>query len=291
MTTTAEPLDAPAIVPGVYDIPAEVYHADPVPGGSLSSSGARKLLPPSCPARFKWERDNPPPPKKVFEVGTAAHKLVLGTGPELVLVDKARWDTDETKAKVAEIRARGAVPLKRSDWDHVHGMAAALRRHPIASALFAPERGQAEQALLWQDRATGVWRRALLDHLPHPTSGRMVVADYKSTTSSSPATARKTVFNYGYHCQGGWYLDGVEALGLARDPAFVLVMQEKEPPYLITVVQLDHESIQLGRELNRRAIDTYARCVETGHWPGYSDQIELITPPAWAASTHHEEYM
>jgi len=30
--------------PGVYDIPAEAYHADPVPGGSLSASGARDLL-------------------------------------------------------------------------------------------------------------------------------------------------------------------------------------------------------------------------------------------------------
>lgn len=285
-------LDAPAaLVPGVYDIPADVYHADPVPGGSLSSSGARKLLPPSCPARFKWERDNPPGPKKVFEIGTAAHKLVLGTGPDLVLVDKARWDDKETKAKVAEIREAGGVPLKRAEWDQVHAMADALRRHPWASQLLSPERGQAEQALIWQDRATGVWRRALLDHLPHPTSGRTVIADYKTTTSAHPDAARKTVFNYGYHCQAGWYLDGVEALGLAHDPAFVLVLQEKDPPYLVTVVQLDHDSIQLGRERNRRALDIYATCVETGHWPGYSDQIELISPPAWAFTTDHEEYM
>ncbi len=30
-------------VAGVYDIPADVYHADPVEGGSLSSTGARTL--------------------------------------------------------------------------------------------------------------------------------------------------------------------------------------------------------------------------------------------------------
>jgi len=34
--------------PGVYALPADVYHADPVAGGSLSSSGAKKLL--ACPA-------------------------------------------------------------------------------------------------------------------------------------------------------------------------------------------------------------------------------------------------
>lgn len=45
MTTTTWTITEP----GVYDLPAEVYHADPVEGGSLSSTGARKLLPPSCP--------------------------------------------------------------------------------------------------------------------------------------------------------------------------------------------------------------------------------------------------
>jgi hypothetical protein len=61
--------------PGVYDqVPEHVYHADPIPGGSLSSSGARKLLAPSCPALFKHDQDNPQPHKKTFDIGTAAHK-------------------------------------------------------------------------------------------------------------------------------------------------------------------------------------------------------------------------
>ena len=38
---------------GVYDLPAAAYHRDPVEGGSLSASGAKKLMPPSCPALFK----------------------------------------------------------------------------------------------------------------------------------------------------------------------------------------------------------------------------------------------
>ena len=39
--------------PGVYDgLDEAAYHADPVPGGSLSASGAKLLLPPSCPALY-----------------------------------------------------------------------------------------------------------------------------------------------------------------------------------------------------------------------------------------------
>ena len=56
------------------------YHAGP----SLSSTGARKIL--DCPARFKWERDNPPPPKPAYDFGHLAHRLVLGEGSVIQIV-------------------------------------------------------------------------------------------------------------------------------------------------------------------------------------------------------------
>ena len=74
------------------------YHGDPVPGGSLSSTGARKLLPPSCPALFRWQQDHPVH-KDVFDFGSAAHRLVLGAGPEIALLD---YDNMRTKAAQEE---------------------------------------------------------------------------------------------------------------------------------------------------------------------------------------------
>ncbi|MGW1122832.1 PD-(D/E)XK nuclease-like domain-containing protein, partial [Streptomyces tanashiensis] len=105
MTAAVEPVLAPEMRDGV---PAEVYHADRT---SISSSGLRALLDPSCPAQFKYDRDQPPAPKKTFDVGHAAHKLVLGEGPDLEVVEGARWDTKVAKAQVAEIRERGGIPL------------------------------------------------------------------------------------------------------------------------------------------------------------------------------------
>jgi len=111
--------EAPALVvtePVILDdLPVEEYHRDPVVGGSLSSSGARKLLPPSCPALFAYERDNPPASTKTFEIGHAAHQAGLGVGPELVVVSAEKWDTNAVKAEVAGIRDAGMVPLKPSD--------------------------------------------------------------------------------------------------------------------------------------------------------------------------------
>jgi len=179
-------LDAPAIVPGVYDIPEADYHRDPVPGGSLSSSGARKLLPPSCPAIFRHEQLNPPPPKKVFDLGSAAHKLVLGSGPDLVRIDADEWRTNEVKEQVAKVRERGGIPLKPAEYQQVHDMAAALRRHPVAAALFDPAHGRPEQTLIWQDTDTGVSCRARLDWQPDPGPGRMILPDYKGLALDTP---------------------------------------------------------------------------------------------------------
>ena len=40
-------------------------------------------------------------------------------------------------------------------------------------------------------------------------------------------------------------------------------------------------AVEEGRRANREAIDLYARCMETGVWPGYSDDIVTIGLPAW----------
>jgi hypothetical protein len=275
--------------PGVYDIPEDEYHADPVPGGSLSSSGARRLLPPSCPAIFRYEQDHPVR-KDVFDFGSAAHKLVLGAGPVIVVVDAEDWRTRAAKERREDIRDAGAIPLLRAEHAQVQAMALAIRRHPIASVLFDPSgNGRPEQSLFWQDPETGVWCRARPDWLPDTYADRrLIIPDYKTTVSASPEHITKAVGNLGYHQQDAWYTDGARALGLDDDPAFIFVFQEKTPPYLVTVVQLDEDARRAGRARNRLAIERYRDCTESGIWPGHSDEIEFITLPAWATRT--EEY-
>jgi hypothetical protein len=277
MTALAE---APAFQAGVYDISEEVYFGDPVPTGSLSCSGAKKLLPPNCPALFFWERDHPVF-KDDFDFGSAAHKLVLGSGPELVVIDKPNWQTNAAKEARKEAREAGKTPILIGALAEVQAMADAIRRHPVASVLFDPSLGNPEQSLFWEDTTSGIWRRCRLDWLPDRRGGRLIIPDYKTAVSANPASFAKPAANYGYHQQHDWYVEGVsEVLGVT--PEFVFVVQEKTPPYLISVIQLNWEFVRAGRELNRKAIGIYQDCIETGEWPGYSDEIELISPPAWA---------
>jgi hypothetical protein len=155
--------------------------------------------------------------------------------------------------------------------------------------VFDPERGgKPEQSLFWQDYGVTVWRRARLDWLPAIDERRLIVADYKTTACAALPAITRSVANFGYHQQAAWYLDGVRELLPGSDPAFVFVFQEKTPPYLITVCQLDDIAERAGRQRNALAIERFRDCTESGIWPGYSQDIELISLPAWATRT--EEY-
>ncbi|MEV4424004.1 PD-(D/E)XK nuclease-like domain-containing protein [Streptomyces sp. NPDC049602] len=270
------------VEPGLYDIPAELYHQDPVPGGSLSSTGIRRLT--DCPARFKYFLDNPEPYKPAYEFGTAAHTVILGDGPELIVVDADRWDTKEVKAKVAEIRAAGGVPLKREAKQRIDDMAEVLSSHPEAADLLTPGAGVAEQSAFWPD-PRGVWRRTRFDWL-RPDG----IADYKTTTSVHPDAIEKTVEKWAYHQQDPWYRETAIELGLIPpDGFFRFIFQEKTEPYLVQVVELDFPARVIGSELNTRAIHTYLMCQAAGEWPAYSDTTTYISLPAWAERKYIEE--
>lgn len=271
--------------PGVYDIPVDQYHRDPVPGGSLSSSGARKLLPPSCPAKFKHWLSEGQPPSREFDFGHAAHREVLGAGPQLVVVDAADYRTKAAQTARDEAYAAGAVPVLAGEYEVVRAMAAALRAHPIASALLDPSRGRPEQTLVWLD-ATGVWCRGLVDHLPYwEPDRRLIISDYKSCRSAAPEDLRRCMHSYGYHQQLDWYLAGAEALNLAgagQQPAGVFIFQEKTPPYLVTVAQPDRTALDIARTRNRKALAVYRTCADTGTWPAYADDVIDLALPGWA---------
>lgn len=290
MTAPAAPREPWITEPGVFDDITEAeYHRDPVVGGSLSSTGARKLLPPSCPARFAYDRDHPKT-SKVLDIGKAAHRAVLGTGAVIREVD-----VDDRRSKVwkdAEKAAAqaGETAVTRPEGEHIRGMVDALRAHPVAGPLFARP-GAREQVLVWHDPDTGVWCRVMADLQPHVELGaRPLIVDYKTTRSAEPSAFAGSVGSYGYHQQAAWYCEGVAATSDADEPPlFVLVAQEKEPPYLVTVSYLDDQALDIGRRRNDLARGVYARCARTGQWPGYGDDIHALSLPGWLVRAHEDD--
>lgn len=285
--------------PGIYpDLDEAEYHGDPVPGGSLSASGAKLLLPPDgCPAKFKYARHRPQPPKEHFDFGKAAHRVVLGVGAQPVELDFTSRRTNAYKDAADAARARGEIPLLPEQMAQVQDMASAIQDHPDAAALFAPGTGLAEQSMFWHERhywqepgghvparthGRKLWRRARLDWLSHQRlkDGRFVISDYKTAVSSEPNEFMSAVDKHNYHMSAAWYIDAVRAVGLVEpdEPvAYLWVAQEKKEPYVVTVIELNHDALRMGRELNTVAMDRYAEAERTGRWIGYTDKI--VAPP------------
>jgi hypothetical protein len=169
-------------------------------------------------------------------------------------------------------------------------MAAAVHAHPLASQLLDPSSGQAEQSLFWQDKESGIWCRCRVDWLRHKIEGRRLIAvDFKTAASAHPERFAKSAMDYGYAMQASWYMDGIRSVGLDDDPAFVFVIVEKDPPHLVSVVELDPPSLSVGMNLNRIARLIYRDCLKTGQWPGYSQEVEQVSLPAWFLRQHGEE--
>ncbi|MFI7890953.1 PD-(D/E)XK nuclease-like domain-containing protein [Streptomyces sp. CACIS-1.16CA] len=291
MTTALEPpvTEAPAL--GIHtDLSNTDYHADKT---SLSSSGARKLLAPSTPAHFRYEQDNPQPATKTFDYGNAAHKLVLGNGPELAVIDHDTWNTKAAKAEVAEARERSAIPLKQHEMDMVTGMAAAIRQHPLAAALLDPAYGAPEQSGFWIDGPTGIRRRVRFDWLPSIQEGRLIIPDYKTAADASDDAMQRDIAKYGYNMQADWYEEAARELGLGgQDAELLLIVQEKKAPYLINVIGIEFGSRVIAGAKNRAAIEKFAECMSTGHWPGYADDEPNYLPlPAYAENRDKEIYL
>jgi hypothetical protein len=281
-------VEPPRVVDGLS---ADAYHADRT---SISSSGLRALLEPGCPAQFKYDRDNRPAPKREFDLGHAAHKLVLGEGEQIVVTEWDDWRTKDARTERDAIRKSGALPLLLHEGEQVTAMADAIRKHPDAGQLFTPGSGIAERSIYYTHPATGVRVRVRPDWLmirPDVT----VIVDFKTVADASPKACSKSIAAYAYHQQAALYVDGVEAAGLApHDCRFVLAFQSKRAPYLVTVRELNPQDQEIGRARNEKALRIYADCTARDEWPDWTGpvtEIPQIGMPTWDTVRQAEEYL
>lgn len=269
--------------PGIHDgISDADYHADPVPEGSLSTSGAKRLL--DCPARYMWEQTNRVD-KSEYDYGHLAHRLVLGDGVMPWVVDAPDWRTKAAQDARKTARATGLAPVLRSDLLAATAMRREIRRHPIASRLFA--NGRPEVSMFARCPDTRLMMRARADWLTEHKS-RPLIVDYKTVRTADPNRFGYAAWDYGYDIQDAWYRLTAHGAGL-EDAAFVFVIQEKTAPYLVTVVELDDTARDIGAARGLAARRLYVQCRTTGHWPGYPTGIQSVTLPTYAHAPHVPE--
>jgi hypothetical protein len=268
----------------------EEYHADPHDRPSLSSTLARVMLDQS--PLHAWTQhprlnpDHEPVERKVFDIGRAVHRAVLGAGgdyvaiPDELLSDDGGVRTKEAKAWVADAQASGLTPLKAHEVDAI-GMVSYAVRERLALMGMAIDRDRSELAVLAEVEGCPV--RAMIDNAP---PGKPYLIDIKSTTDASPDACIRAVTNYGLDVQARFYLDTWEAAtGERRKMRFVFV--EKAAPYGVGVVELhDDPASESDWMLDAASKCAEARrlwreCLEADHWPDYPARVAVIGAPGW----------
>ena len=276
--------------PGVYDMPEAAYHADPLRhlGGSLSSTIARKLLAPSCPALARYALDHPEY-KDAYDLGSVTHRLILGAGCEIVEVAAKDWTAAGKAGRAAkeQARERGAVALLSKDLATAQAMRDAVYADDLASALLTAP-GAPERVLLWREGAEQTWGRAMVDRWPDPSDADVPpMVDVKTTAKGlDDDSLQGTIWSYGYGRQEDWYRRGYRAVhGVEADFWFVFVSDSA--PYLVRCVQVDDALREMARRANDEALAVWRDCIATDTWPGYPSAA-LIGPPRWART--REDY-
>jgi hypothetical protein len=267
--------------PGIYELTDDEYFGPALASTTLSSTGARELLKPGGPARFRYQADTGTvETKRAFDLGHAVHSIALGKGPDVILfpgtgANPEAWQKQVDKDDVAKLRAAGKVPLRPADYTQAYAMAGAVAVHPTASKLL--RRGQAERTLIWRDEATGVLCRAKADWL-RPDG----IVDVKTAADASEEGLSKAAWNHGYPVQAPFYLRGFRDRFPGVEPFFAFIAIEKDPPYLVHVNQLTERAMTWGDRQVSSALEIYRDCQASGVWPGYPlHEITDIDLPGW----------
>lgn len=279
-------IDAPGIYP---NIPAAEYHADCCVVPSLSSSIIKVLVgqsplhawtehPRLNPAHVSQEAER-------FDIGTAAHSLLLEGQDCMVVVDAKDWRTNAAKEARDAARKAGKVPVLTHQRDDIMAMVTVAQAAVIECEMAELMLDMLpEQTLVWREGET--WCRARPDWR---RPGLMM--DYKSTENAEPqAWAQTKLISMGYDVQSAWYLRGLKALTGETMAAtdFIFMVQETSEPYACSFVGVTPYTLELGRRKVDQGLAAWSRCMATGRWPAYTNKVCWFDPAPWQMARQEE---
>ncbi|HEX7387839.1 MAG TPA: PD-(D/E)XK nuclease-like domain-containing protein [Castellaniella sp.] len=281
MNALAEPI---ARSPGLYpDLDIDAYHADTT---AISKTGLDLIE--RSPAHYYAEYLDPArPPREDDEttarlVGHLAHCAILepaefdkryAVGPDVSRATKA-W-----KEFVASLPP-GVTAIKPDQRETAMRQAESVHRLPdVREAL---DHGGPEVSAYWQDPTTGILCRCRPDWVHDAGPARAILVDVKTYSNATPHEFARQVARMRYHVQAAYYSDGFAKAAFVDVLAFLFLAVETEYPYAASVTMLDDDAMEQGRAEYHRNLETYAQCLKSGQWPGYSTAVETVSLPRWA---------
>lgn len=225
------------------------------------------------PEKFKYFSEHPAEQTPAMAFGAGIHKAILEPDTfedEFAVAPRADKRTKEGKAVWEAFMAEnaGKTLLPCADVDVMREMVVALEQCPLAKKLMWGK-GENETPFFWTDKETGEKCKVKLDRFVK-FNRRWYVIDYKTATCAETNKFNSSIWKFGYHLQAAMYTEGVRiSKKLRKRPGFLFVVQEKNPPYSVNVVEVSEEVMAAGNAKFHQLLEKYHACRVIDQWPGY----------------------
>ena len=142
--------------------------------------------------------------------------------------------------------------------------------------LIYDNKGQTELSYFWDDLVL-VRGKCRPDWISDDGN---IVVDVKTTIDASPKGFQKSISNWGYHLQLGWYLRGLRKLGLPAKE-FIFIAIEKTPPFCVGVYSADQNMINFAMKEIDQLMPEIQTAMMSNEFPDYTPEITSIGLPPW----------
>jgi hypothetical protein len=282
-------------LPYVGPMDEAIYHADKeLPNAALSHSLAHLLVTRS--PRHAWtacRKLNSAHVEKqssAFDLGSAAHTMLLEGDAKVCVVHADDWRKKEAKEAKASARDAGLYPVLASKYDDLKRMVD-IARETIATCADLSGinlgMGRAEQVAICED-FNDAYRIILRIRPDWWTRERDVIMDYKTTGTAHPLAWLRTMLATGADIQEAMYRDVNERTGGPSRGKFIFIVQETEPPFACQPIALSPGFRMFAEEKYERAKNLWRQCMKSGAWPSYPNRIAYLEPPSWALAAYQE---
>lgn len=251
---------------------------------AISRSELSKIS--ESPEKFKYYREHPEEPTPALVFGQLFHTMALT--PETVWEQFAVMPNVDRRTKAGkeafaefEASTEGKTIVSADMVEQATAMCEALNRNEFAKKLL---KGEKEKPFFWVDEMTGEECKCRVDCLTE-VGENLIIVDLKSTDNAQTEAFMRSAVKYNYDFQSAMYNDGVKA-NTGKEPLFVFIAIEKDPPYAINILQADKLFVRRGYDIFRELIGIYHDCKQTANWYGYLgkyNQVNNLALPAYLA--------
>ena len=223
-----------------------------------------------------------------LKFGKALHTFLLEKNTfenKYIVTPKIDKRTKEGKAQYADflLQSENKELMDESDMMAIKKMVENFYSKNMSKILQC--NGLFEHELYWKDKELNIDCKAKPDFFIEPNNifKNGLLLDVKSTQDATPDIFARSIDKYGYYNQAGFYCNAVKQIYKTEEyPQFIIIAMEKKSPFEISFFEMDTLAVELGIEENKRLMALYKKCMDSGIWGGYPDELHAIGLPVWA---------